>query len=59
MRRCAPAGVVGDHITDVATLPLTGTAEANSAVKVYDGATLLGSAATDYVISAGEQRGVR
>ena len=37
-------GVVGDHITDVNTLTLTGTAEANSTVKVYDGATLLGSA---------------
>ena len=37
-------GVVGDHITDVSTLTLTGTAEANSTVKVYDGATLLGSA---------------
>src|ERR1039458_9139273 len=38
------SGVVGDHITDVNTLTLTGTAEANSTVKVYDGATLLGSA---------------
>jgi hypothetical protein len=36
--------VVGDHITNVNTLTLTGTAEANSTVKVYDGATLLGSA---------------
>ena len=38
------SGVVGDHITNVNTLTLTGTAEANSTVKVYDGATLLGSA---------------
>src|ERR1019366_161568 len=37
-------GVVGDHITSASTLTLTGTAEANSTVKVYDGATLLGSA---------------
>ena len=37
-------GIVGDHITDAAVLTLTGTAEANSTVKVYDGATLLGSA---------------
>ncbi len=37
-------GVVGDHITDVNALTLTGTAEANSTVKVYDGATLLGTA---------------
>src|SRR5665811_1802088 len=36
------SGVVGDHITNVNTLTLTGTAEANSTVKVYDGATLLG-----------------
>jgi large repetitive protein len=36
--------VVGDGITDATVLTLTGTAEANSIVKVYDGATLLGSA---------------
>ena len=36
------SGVVGDGITNDATLTLTGTAEANSTVKVYDGATLLG-----------------
>ena len=38
------SGVVGDGITNVNVLTLTGTAEANSTVKVYDGATLLGSA---------------
>ena len=38
------SGVVGDHITNDNTLTLTGTAEANSTVKVYDGTTLLGSA---------------
>ena len=38
------SGMVGDHITNDNTLTLTGTAEANSTVKVYDGATLLGSA---------------
>jgi large repetitive protein len=37
------SGVVGDHITNDNTLTLTGTAQANSTVKVYDGATLLGS----------------
>ena len=37
------SGVVGDHITNDNTLTLTGTAEANSTVKVFDGATLLGS----------------
>ena len=36
------SGVVGDGITNDTTLTLTGTAEANSTVKVYDGATLLG-----------------
>ena len=36
--------MVGDGITNDNTLTLTGTAEANSTVKVYDGATLLGSA---------------
>src|SRR5664280_873417 len=30
------SGVVGDHITNVNTLTLSGTAEANSTVKVYD-----------------------
>src|SRR6185437_11909807 len=38
------SGVVGDHITSDNTLTLTGTAEANASVKVFDGATLLGSA---------------
>ena len=38
-------GVVGDGITDPAVLTLTGTAVANSTVNVYDGATLLGTAA--------------
>ena len=38
------SGTVGDGITNDNTLTLTGTAEANSTVKVYDGATLLGSA---------------
>ena len=37
-------GTVGDGITSDNTLTLTGTAEANATVKVYDGATLLGSA---------------
>ena len=38
------SGMVGDGITNDTTLTLTGTAEANSTVKVFDGATLLGSA---------------
>ena len=38
------SGTVGDGITNDNTLTLSGTAEANSTVKVYDGATLLGSA---------------
>ncbi len=38
------SGVVGDHITNDNTLTLTGTAEANSTVKIFDGATLLGTA---------------
>ena len=33
------SGVVGDRITNDNTLTLTGTAEANSTVKVYDGTT--------------------
>ena len=36
--------MAGDHITNDNTLTLTGTAEAGSTVKLYDGATLLGSA---------------
>ncbi len=36
------SGVTGDGITNDNTLTLTGTAEANATVKVYDGATLLG-----------------
>ena len=38
------SGTVGDGITNDNTLTLTGSAEANATVKVYDGATLLGSA---------------
>ena len=38
------SGVVGDHITDVSTLTLTGSAVANGTVNVYDGTTLLGTA---------------
>ena len=41
------SGVVGDGITNDNTLTLTGTAEASSTVKVYDGATLLGSGAAN------------
>ena len=37
------SGVAGDGITNDNTLTLTGTAEANATVKVYDGANLLGS----------------
>ena len=38
------SGVQGDHITNDNTLSLAGSAEAGSTVKLYDGATLLGSA---------------
>ena len=38
------SGTVGDGITSDNTLTLTGTAAANTTVKVYDGATLLGTA---------------
>ena len=41
------SGVVGDGITNDNTLTLTGTAEANATVKVFDGATLLGSVSAD------------
>ena len=34
---------MGDHVTNDNTLTLTGTAEAGSTVKIYDGATLLDS----------------
>jgi Ca2+-binding RTX toxin-like protein len=37
------SGVVGDDITRDNTLTLNGAAEAHSTVKIYDGATLLGS----------------
>ena len=41
------SGVAGDGITSDNTLTLTGTAQANSTVRVYDGATLLGTATAD------------
>src|SRR5262249_35051202 len=37
------SGTVGDHITNDSTLTLSGTAAANSTVKIFDGATLLNS----------------
>jgi len=40
-------GTIGDGATFVTDLVLTGTAEANSTVKVYDGTMLLGSATTN------------
>jgi Ca2+-binding RTX toxin-like protein len=36
-------GVASDSITDANVLTLTGTAEANTAVSIYDGSTLLGT----------------
>ena len=41
------SGTAGDGITNDNTLTLTGSAEANATVKVYDGVTLLGSATAD------------
>ncbi|MCU1340553.1 MAG: hypothetical protein JWO19_6134, partial [Bryobacterales bacterium] len=41
------SGVVGDHITNDNTLTLTGTAAANSTVKVLDGSTPVGTATAD------------
>src|SRR5262249_46662885 len=41
------SGTVGDHITNDNTLTLMGTAEANSTLKIFDGATLLGSVAAN------------
>jgi Bacterial Ig-like domain len=38
------SGTVGDGVTNDHTRALTGTAEANSTVKVYDGTKLLGTA---------------
>ena len=37
------SGTAGDGVTNDNTLTLTGSAQANATVKVYDGATLLGS----------------
>lgn len=41
------SGVAGDHITSDKTLTLAGSAAANSTVKVFDGATQLGSVTAD------------
>jgi hypothetical protein len=40
-------GVMGDHITSDSTLTLSGTAAANSTVKVFDGTNQVGSATAD------------
>lgn len=41
------SGVAGDHVTKDNTLTLTGTAAANSTIKVMDGSTQVGSATTN------------
>ena len=41
------SGTVGDGVTNANVLTLTGTAEANSSVKIFDGATLLGTITAD------------
>jgi Bacterial Ig-like domain/Bacterial Ig domain len=41
------SGILGDCVTNDDTLTLSGTAAANSTVKVYDGATLLGLVTAD------------
>jgi hypothetical protein len=41
------SGVAGDHITSDKTLTLAGSAAANSTVKVFDGATQLGTVTAD------------
>ena len=41
------SGVAGDRITNDSTLTLTGTATANSTVKVFDGSTQVGTATAD------------
>src|SRR5262249_25193701 len=38
------SNIVGDRITNVNVVTLSGTAESNSTIKIYDGSTLLGSA---------------
>src|SRR6202022_1229129 len=51
------SGVVGDGITNDNTLTLTGTAAANSTVKIFDGSAQIGTAAAnssgswDYITS--------
>src|SRR5262249_39253338 len=41
------SGIVGDGVTNDRTLTLTGIADANTTIKVYDGAILLGSTTAD------------
>ena len=50
------SGVTGDGITNDNTLTLTGTAQANSTVKVYDGTTLLGADRSPMVLAPGALR---
>src|SRR5260221_4168386 len=45
------SATVGDGITNANILTLTGTAEANATVKVFDGATLLGSVSADGTVA--------
>ncbi|HMM88335.1 Ig-like domain-containing protein [Bradyrhizobium sp.] len=43
----ADSGTLGDGITNANVITLSGTADANSSVKVYDGSTLLGTVTTN------------
>src|SRR5690242_5606820 len=43
----ADSGTLGDGITDANVITLSGTADANTTVKIYDGSTLLGTVTTN------------
>ena len=50
------SGSVGDNITNDNTLTLTGTAAANSTVKVFDGATQIGTTRQPIAVGVGATR---
>ena len=43
----ADSGTLGDGITDANVITLSGTADANTTVKIYDGSTVLGTVTTN------------
>ena len=52
MAAASDTGVAGDNITNIALPTLTGSAEAGSTIKLYDGGVLIGTGIADQITGA-------